>query len=417
MKSLNKYILEYLQNKVTSEEYFEEASNIFEGGASGHLKHIYDYLDLTLNDLKDIVKRLFKSEIEDITEKVDGVNIQVSMNNRDEVVFIRNKGDLNSDKGGMSLNDMYNKWASKQDIMKTFTEAGSILEGVLPKIGKKFFNPDPNKRLTLNCECIREGVTNIIPYQKSLVYIHDIWIYEKENDTWIHTDTTKNGLDDIQKHLNEHIKITPKVYININDNNSERIDFYNNTFNRLFKEYHLGNNDTIQDYYYQRFKEYFTKNYKDYFDGLNDMIISKFFNRIVLNDKSTNIRALKKDYGEIAGEIDKDKKLLKYLNKDFDRLFIKLGSDIIDLCSNLINNGFEDTSIESIKNELDNIQDRIEHSNDVKLKDKLLSELDRLGDNKINSTEGIVFNYNGKLMKLTSSFAPINQIIGLKYNL
>jgi hypothetical protein len=47
---------------------------------------------------------------------------------------------------------------------------------------------------------------------------------------------------------------------------------------------------------------------------------------------------------------------------------------------------------------------------------KLVKQLKRLervgGDASINAAEGIVFRYQGKLMKLTGSFAPLNQILG-----
>jgi hypothetical protein len=44
---------------------------------------------------------------------------------------------------------------------------------------------------------------------------------------------------------------------------------------------------------------------------------------------------------------------------------------------------------------------------------KQLKRLERLGgDQSINSVEGIVFKYQGRLMKLTGSFAPLNQILG-----
>ena len=44
----------------------------------------------------------------------------------------------------------------------------------------------------------------------------------------------------------------------------------------------------------------------------------------------------------------------------------------------------------------------------------LLHRLQYLG-NKYNSAEGIVFKYKGKLMKLTGSFACINQILGTRF--
>ena len=54
--------------------------NIFEGGAGGHMAHPYDYADFTAADLIDLVDSLFKGKIEDLKEKLDGFNIEATMN-------------------------------------------------------------------------------------------------------------------------------------------------------------------------------------------------------------------------------------------------------------------------------------------------------------------------------------------------
>ena len=134
----------------------------FEGGAAGHMKHIYDYTDLTLAEIKDIIANLFSGKVEDITEKLDGMNVQCTVNNQGKVVFIRNKGDLNSETGGMSRDDVAAKWAGKESISKVYLSAYDTIEKVFKKIGKKFFNPDKNTKILANCECITAGKTNII---------------------------------------------------------------------------------------------------------------------------------------------------------------------------------------------------------------------------------------------------------------
>ena len=111
---------------------------IIEGGASGHMKHPYDYTDFTLRDIKGLIRNLFSGKIEDITEKIDGTNIQATMNTAGQVVFIRNKGDLNSANGGMTIEDMANKWSDKPHIAKTFLTAGMLITNVFEKIGPKF---------------------------------------------------------------------------------------------------------------------------------------------------------------------------------------------------------------------------------------------------------------------------------------
>ena len=85
MKTLAKYLFENVFNKTT---------NILEGGASGHMAHSIDFSFFTAGDLKELVRDIFTGKIEDMTEKIDGTNIQATMNQFGEVVFIRNQGIL-----------------------------------------------------------------------------------------------------------------------------------------------------------------------------------------------------------------------------------------------------------------------------------------------------------------------------------
>ena len=72
-----------------------------------------------------------------------------------------------------------------------------------------------------------------------------------------------------------------------------------------------------------------------------------------------------------------------------------------------------------MKKQLDKTIKDVRKSGDVKKIAKLKMELQRLkaigGTDKIVPNEGIVFVYNGKTFKLTGTFAPLNQILGLFY--
>ena len=67
------------------------------------MAHIIDETDFTCQDLLNLIDDLFGGKITTATEKLDGTNIQASMNDKGEVIFIRNKGDLNSERGGMTI--------------------------------------------------------------------------------------------------------------------------------------------------------------------------------------------------------------------------------------------------------------------------------------------------------------------------
>ena len=121
---------EYIENR-----YYELVIN--EGGMGGHMSHPYDYDDLTFGELKDMIEQLFSGGITELKEKLDGTNIQATVNKDGEVVFIRNKGDLNSEKGGMSVEDMAKKWADKPSVAKNYVKAGEVIKKIFLKMAKK----------------------------------------------------------------------------------------------------------------------------------------------------------------------------------------------------------------------------------------------------------------------------------------
>ena len=78
-----------------------------------------------------------------------------------------------------------------------------------------------------------------------------------------------------------------------------------------------------------------------------------------------------------------------------------------------------DTALRAMKKRLDQTVKDIKKSGDVRKIEKLKLELERLlaagGKQKLVPSEGIVFVYKGNTYKLTGTFAPLNQILGLMY--
>lgn len=401
---------------------------VIEGGASGHMKHIIDYDELTLDNIKGIIYSLFSGRIEKMTEKIDGTNIQASMNNAGEVIFIRNNGDLQSERGGMSIEDMVNKWAGKDKIQRTFVESGKTLEQVFLKLGPKFFNPDPETRIFLNCECLIEGTTNIMPYISSKVSVHDMWIYKNVDGKWEHTETTKDGLSKVESAMEDidGAQITPEIIISVTEEGTRIRNSYFKELNKLFKDAGLRNKNTIEDYKKYRIDRWISDNAS--WINSNEIGKMSIYDRYFHGVKSGNssMRSIKSLYPDNVDDIQwldttGYKDMLKYATEELDIIFLRLGNDVINLCQGFINDAGKDSVIDELERNLKEVVSEIENDPDTKesSKTKLLNQLNRLNTigNKINATEGIVFTYRGRLMKCTGSFAPLNQILGsLKYN-
>jgi hypothetical protein len=392
---------------------------ILEGGQSGHMAHIIDYDDFTRDDLIELVSNLFDGKIEDVTEKIDGTNIQATMNLAGEVVFIRNKTDLNSVRGGMSISDMAEKWASKPQVAQTFVTAGETITKVFEKIGKEWFNPTPTIRRIVNCECVIAGKTNIIPYASDQVDFHDIWIYEKGIAEWVKKEVTKDGLKDIENACDsiDNAQLTPKILIQVTKDSEKLKNQYIKDINKLF-----GKNLSIREWKYDRYFELIKNEYPWLLAGRHDDVYARWFD----GNKQLNLRELKKIYKDNLDEfVELDKKgykdIVGKVIEPLDILFLKLSNDIIRLCKGLLNDGSKESSILQLKKDMEDIKKAVENEGSEEMKSKLTHQLNRLmqlgGDDSINHAEGIVFNYKGRTMKMTGSFAGLNQIIGLRFQL
>lgn len=399
-------------------EYLYETSLLNEGGMAGHMAHPIDFAFFTAVDLKNLIHDIFSGKIEDITEKVDGTNIQATMNPMGEVVFIRNQKDLNNPNGGMTIKEMAQKWADKPSVANTFLTAGRTIKKVFSNIDVKFFNPSPDKKVAVNCECIIAGVTNIIPYTDAQVDFHDIYVYKHMNEGWTIDEITRKGLDVIEKACKgiDDAKLTPKVIIEITDKSNAMIDKYCGMIDDLF-----GKDDklSIDAWKFARFEEMVKEKCPWVLEKENGMKI--LFNRWFNMDKSTNLRLVKQMYPDNLAElVELDnggyKDMVDEVLAPLDEIFMKLGNDVIRMCAGLINGSSNDKVVAKLQDEMRKVVKDVKAEGSKTAQTKLVKQLKRLervgGDKSINSTEGIVFRYQGHLMKLTGSFAPMNQILG-----
>lgn len=396
---------------------------IFEGGQAGHMAHPVDYTDFTGNDLKELVDSLFGGKVEQMKEKLDGMNIFATMNNRGEAVFIRNNGDLQSEKGGMSVDDMIEKWATKEHQKQVFSQAGEIITRIFSRLGKEFFNPDSETRKVINCECIVAGKTNIMPYASDRVAFHGYKIYKKGiiqsgklkgQEGWIEDEDVEGHVEDIYKAAEgiDAAKPRPNLVIRSAIDAAKFAEKFGKRIEQLFKDENLTMQNTIDDWKQKRFNDI----KPDWMTKEVDKIYNRWFN----GDKSFKATELKKIYPnaeqyEIVKGTGSD-----YIGKvmqPLDMLFLAIGNELIDLLTGFTNDGAKDKVITSLKQDIESTVDMVKKSGSVEAQVKLnksLIRLQELGD-KYNAAEGIVFMYKGRRMKLTGSFAPINQCLGIRF--
>ena len=135
-----------------------------EGGAAGHMNHLYDNSDLTFAKLKEIFNAAASGKLEG-TEKTDGQNLMISYSVKDgRAKGVRNKTEIKS--GGLTPEQLAKKFADRENpaLKETFSDALRIFEKAIQSLDhdtqEELFGPDTN--IYYNAEVMDPRTPNVI---------------------------------------------------------------------------------------------------------------------------------------------------------------------------------------------------------------------------------------------------------------
>ena len=134
-------------------------------GAAGHLMHLYDDAELTFGEIKDILTRASKGQLEQVTEKLDGRNIVFTWNiKQNDLKVARAAGDIKS--GGMNATELAQKFQGRESLEEAFNSAFSVLRTSISSLDNaqrlKVFGPAGNK--WYSAEIIYAASPNVVSY-------------------------------------------------------------------------------------------------------------------------------------------------------------------------------------------------------------------------------------------------------------
>ena len=413
---------EFLTEKV----YNTGSTLILEGGAAGHMSHPFDEKDLTFGDFKKIIEFGLRGELnfeEDATEKTDGQNVFATVIDG-EVYFARNKGEL---KNPMNLETFKDKFEAHKStlVQDTFQSTAEELAAALPKLSAKDLEAFDNGNNWMNMELINSENPNVIYYDRDLIQFHGIKITDGAGniigeDTKPATSIAK-ALEKIKANVGKKYTIIPPQVIKL----GKDIDFEQNKakfvkqVETLRTRYNLTDADPVTKYHEMWWRETIDQNFPDLGQDYKEGLLLRW----AYEDKKTlNMRSLAKEIGKeeaaAVKKFDKEdvKKKYKENIRPFEDLFLELGAIILKNASNFIAAN-PDAEMQRLHNQIRTEAEKIKKGGDIKQIEKVEAELARLerigGVESIIPTEGIVFRYKGKTMKLTGTFAAINQLMGI----
>jgi len=403
-------------------------SLILEGGAYGHMNHPFDTeINLTFGQLKDIVNRALEGNLELTREKTDGQALAVSWRDG-RLVAARNKGHLkNKGAGALDINGVAMKFAGRGELEKAYNFAMKDLTKAISKLSEKQRDKIfKGGACFMNLEVIYPTSVNVIPYGQALLVFHGTMEYNEDGIAIGENQDAARMLAGMIKQINADVQSAytiqgpPVVQLPKSKNLSSLKGKYNGQISKLQSKFKLKDNDGIADYHQAFWMDFVNKKSPSKLDNKTLMGLVK---RWAFYDKSfrlDNKNITDEKTLEWAKGIDKNDhaKMAKDNIRPFEDIFLGLGAEVLSFMSSALTVN-PDSAVRDMKKRLDQTIKDVRKSGDPKKVKKLKLELERLnsigGKNKIVPNEGIVFVYGGKTFKLTGTFAPLNQILGLFY--
>jgi hypothetical protein len=401
-------------------------SLLLEGGAYGHMSHPFDDMDLTFGDLKDIITKALNGDLGVVREKTDGQALAISWKNG-RLIAARNKGHLqNAGAAAMGIEDVASKFAGRGGLTDAYNFAMRDLTAAIGGLSeaqrKKIFNEG---QCFMNLEVIWPTSVNVIPYGQALLVFHNTTCYD-EKGTAIGADGGAAGiLAGMIKQVNADVqsKYTiqgpPITEIPKNEDLSSKQGKYISKLKKLQSEFGLKDSDNVADYHQSWWDWWITSNAPIKVDKLTKEALIR---RWAFGDKGFRLNTIS-NLELQKWAIDHDKVNVAKQQKDnikpFEEIFLGVGADVLEFVGSVLT-VHPEKAVRSMKQKFKSVASQVRNGGNPAQIQKLKSELERLnqlgGIDKIVANEGLVFFYNGKTYKLTGTFAPLNQILGIFYS-
>ena len=436
---------------------------LLEGAVAGHMNHIYDNGEMTFGELKQLLQAAVDGKLRG-TEKTDGQNIFLSFDiAKQQGRAIRNKTHIKA--GGLNVEELDNFFSEhpNQALRYSFVEALQSFEDAIKQIDKEtqfkiFGNKEDN--IYFNAEVMNpgapdleeddprsKGTTNVIPYDKKTLLIHEVGHGRFHPKTALSLGTNLDrNYSTLENALVGSSTDDPNVF-SIETHPRRKLDSAGmkrasevlaptfEAIDNIVRDFNLNDSNTIQDLVMVQVKPIIDQ--LGLTEDRNKLLMQRVFKlcrsksdpskfvpcgqKDSETGESTHLpRPTMRDISagvpqELRDEIKKFDDNFKY--QDYTAA---LSSALYDF-TNAILEGFNSSFIEnneqaiqSLRNQISQSIQKIQSSSNEAAKQDLQKQLKKLKDVKNVNTpsEGFVFDFNGTTYKFTGWFAPSNQILG-----
>jgi hypothetical protein len=403
----------------------EVSSYFYEGGLGGHMSHLYENPSMTIGEMKHVFQLATEGKLEDVQEKLDGQNIFFTYDlGNSSLRFARNKSNIKQ--GGMDAASILEKWKGAPSVRDAFYNAYIVLakaiEALDPGTIRQIFGDGGN--VWYSAEVVYSSTPNVINYDRDALIFHESGMVYDEDGKPLDVDTRGNfamlnsAIERMQQAVTSSgwsimgpivLQLSKATKGNAGDDASSKLD-------AEVGKYGVNDGNTIGDYIAAKFSLIAKQHLKEITDAQADEF-GKIFATVGLSpgQKKKAALGIKKAKDVETLFLGKNQpKILKEIIKPLEAIIHEFAVDVLD--------GVHSALALHPQREIRRLRDAVEaeiegirQAGDEKALEKLGVHLAKLKsvDKITSSLEGIVFKYKGETYKLTGSFAPVNQILGM----
>ena len=404
-------------------------SLILEGGAYGHMAHPFDIdMNLTFGDLKQIIRGALTGNLELAREKTDGQALAISWRDDRGLIAARNGGHLkNKGEKALDISGVATKFAGRGELEKAYNFAMKDLNDAVKGLSKAQRDMIFKQGASfMNLEVIYPTSVNVIPYDQPLLVFHNTIEYDDAGNAIGANQPAAKILAGMIKQINKDVQQNYTIQgppVNELPKNIQLPKLqskFESQVKKLQSEFNLKDSNGVADYHQAWWENWVDKNSPSTLDNKTKMGLVKrwaFLDKSFRLDKKNITDSNVLDWAKKIDKQDQSKMAKDNLLK-FEYIFLGVGAEVLSFMSSVLAVN-PDKAVRDMKARLDQTVKDVQKLGDPKKIDKLKLELQRLasigGKYKIVPNEGIVFVYKGNTYKLTGTFAPLNQILGLFY--
>jgi hypothetical protein len=401
----------------------ESLASLDEGGAVGHLQHLYDNPNLTFGEIKEIFNNSAEGKLEKVSEKLDGMNLVFSYDaSSGQLRAARNGSDIKT--GGMDGGALAKKFFGRGNVEDAFNGAFEVLNQSLGALSdnakQKVFGDNANRWYSM--EIIYTQNPGTINYDGNSIVFHGWPVFEVAEDGSVGKASDDAGINLLSSKIEQMQKAVkvrdwqvkgPSLVTMKKMSDGTIVQKAISDLDQVMSSAGVGDGDSLLEYLRS-----LTSNIVaglDFPDDVSEMIVERTIEAPGAPGIPDIKRACPRElHDELSSFFKESDALKRSLMAPVEEVIRRFAIEVLrGVHSTLIANS--DAEVQRLQSQVSKAISAIERSGHEGAMAVLKKEMERLGntDSISAAMEGIVFFYKGQAYKYTGSFAATHQILSL----